>query len=115
MDTAVDHALAPETEQSPAFGEITRLAWTPSFNEMAAYRAREIDMCVLEIQRGVTTAQANSLFSQQTWDAALARLGGVMPVIAPHIVKSIEKMREFAQENASNRVKFGRNGFAHRK
>ena len=51
----------------------SKTRWYPSREELAAYRAREVEMCVKAIKTGARF-QSHTLFSQDTWDKAQALL-----------------------------------------
>ncbi len=78
LEGAETPKLAP-----PAPDDVTvdRGVWTPTFNQMEAYRAREVEMCVATIKRfeygsvpGGALRQDQTLFSFKTWEAAHATL-----------------------------------------
>lgn len=54
--------------------EIKTRPWNPTPSELAAYRAREVEMCVKAIKTGCRF-QGHTLFSQDTWEKAQAQLG----------------------------------------
>lgn len=74
--------------------------WAPTTDGLAAYRAREVELCKLAMQYGAASAQHFTLFSQRTWDEALRQLGG-MPRVDPKDVARIEAIRKRAAEAAS--------------
>ena len=94
--------------------DVVRMTWKPSTEAMTSYKTREVELCVQTIRRGAATAQFHTLYSQRTWDAALEQLGGRLPEVPPHLLKSLETMREMAAAAASVHIKFGKNGFARR-
>ena len=101
-----------DNEITPTDFDILTTAWTPSSDQMTAYARREVELCIDTILRGAATSQSHTLYSQQTWNAAIEQLGGRLPVIPQSIIKSLEMMREAAAVAASARLKFGKNGFA---
>jgi hypothetical protein len=112
-DIAVETTTTPAATTDVA-ADVIRMTWKPSIEAMTSYKTREVELCVQTIRRGAATAQFHTLYSQRTWDAALEQLGGRLPEVPAHVLKSLESMREMAAAAASVHIKFGKNGFARR-
>lgn len=114
MNDIAAETITPAAIITDVAADVIRMTWKPSTETMTSYKTREVELCVQTIQRGAATAQFHTLYSQRTWDAALEQLGGRLPEVPPHVLKSLEAMREMAAAAASSHVKFGKNGFARR-
>lgn len=58
------------TTTTPDDGTIDRLRWNPLPNELAAFKQRDIEMCIVAIERDPRLTQVQTLFSHATWEAA---------------------------------------------
>jgi hypothetical protein len=92
-----------ETPPPPTMpAEVERRLWVPTKDSMETYRRREVELCVESIQRGTATAQTHTLYSQRTWDEAIAQLGG-LPTLDRTTIERVEQMRAAAIAAGSGR------------
>jgi hypothetical protein len=67
--------MYPGAEVPPPIpGEIARLHWRPSQEQLEAYKHREIAMCTKAMRRDSTLRHEHTIFSKKTWDAALVSI-----------------------------------------
>jgi hypothetical protein len=115
MDQAAAPSIAPtpatvRSAPDPADEVLERLTWRPLPSQMNDYARREVELCVMSIRKGAATAQSHTLYSQRTWDAAVAFLGGSLPNPDPKALVALEEMRMRAAAAASRGAGFFKRG-----
>lgn len=50
------------------------LDWKPTKEQLEAYKAREVELCVKSLQKNPDLKQSHTLYSLRTWDLAYAQV-----------------------------------------